>query len=48
MLSLIKDYDLPYKFPKEVVKEAQKYGDKINLEEAKIEWILEENIIFSQ
>ena len=35
MLSLIKDYDLPYKFPKEVVKEAQKYGDKINLEEAK-------------
>ena len=35
MLSLIKDYDLPYKFPKEVVKEAQKYSDKINLEEAK-------------
>ena len=35
MLSLIKDYDLPYKFPKEAVKEAQKYGDKINLEEAK-------------
>lgn len=35
MLSLIKDYDLPYKFPKEVVKEAQKYGDKINLEDAK-------------
>ena len=30
MLSLIKDYDLPYKFPKDVVKEAQKFGDKIN------------------
>ena len=30
MLSLIKDYDLPYRFPKDVVKEAQKFGDKIN------------------
>lgn len=30
MLSLIKDYDLPYGFPKDVVKEAQKFGDKIN------------------
>ena len=30
MLSLIKDYDLPYRFPKDVVKEAQKVGDKIN------------------
>ena len=30
MLSLIKDYDLPYRFPKDVVKEAQKIGDKIN------------------
>lgn len=35
MLSLIKDYDLPYKFPKEVVKEAQKYGDKINFNDVK-------------
>lgn len=35
MLSLIKDYDLPYRFPKEVVKEAQKYGDKINLDDVK-------------
>ena len=32
MLSLIKDYDLPYKFPKEVVKEAKKYGTSINSE----------------
>lgn len=30
MLSLIKDYDLPYRFPKDVVREAQKFGDKIN------------------
>lgn len=30
MLSLIKDYDLPYRFPKDVVKEAQSYGEKIN------------------
>lgn len=30
MLSLIKDYDLPYRFPKDVVKEAQKFGDIIN------------------
>lgn len=30
MLSLIKDYELPYRFPKDVVKEAQKFGDKIN------------------
>lgn len=30
ILSLIKDYDLPYRFPKDVVKEAQKFGDKIN------------------
>lgn len=30
MLSLIKDYDLPYRLPKDVVKEAQKFGDKIN------------------
>ena len=30
MLSLIKDYELPYRFPKDVVKEAQKFGDKID------------------
>lgn len=30
MLSLIKDYELPYRFPKEVVKEAQEFGNKIN------------------
>lgn len=31
MLSLIKEYGLPSTFPKEVVKEAQKFGDKIDL-----------------
>lgn len=30
MISLIKDYELPYRFPKEVVKEAQEFGNKIN------------------
>ncbi len=35
MLSLIKDYDLPYKFPKEVGKEAKKYGTSINSEDIK-------------
>ena len=30
MLSLIKEYRLPSKFPEPVVKEAQKYGDKID------------------
>ena len=30
MLSLIKQYDLPSKFPKPVVEEARKYGDKID------------------
>ena len=35
MLSLIKDYDLPYRFPKEVVREAQAYGTKINEDDIK-------------
>ena len=35
MLSLIKDYDLPYRFPKEVVREAQSYGTKINEDDIK-------------
>ncbi len=30
MLSLIKEYELPYKFPKEVEQEAKEYGDKID------------------
>lgn len=30
MLSLIKQYELPYKFPDEVVAEAKAYGDKID------------------
>lgn len=35
MLSLIKDYELPYRFPKDVVKEAQKFGDKIDIRNIK-------------
>ena len=35
MLSLIKDYDLPYRFPKAVVKEAKKYGTKIDQNDVK-------------
>ena len=35
MLSLIKDYDLPYRFPKEVVREAQAYGTEIDKEDIK-------------
>ena len=35
MLSLIKDYELPYRFPKDVVKEAQKFGDKIDIRDIK-------------
>ena len=30
MLSLIKEYNLPYTFPEEVVEEAKKYGNKID------------------
>ena len=30
MLSLIKEYDLPSTFPKQVVQEAKRFGDKIN------------------
>ena len=35
MLSLIKDYDLPYRFPKAVVKEAKKYGTTIDQNDVK-------------
>ncbi len=33
MLSLIKEYNLPYTFPEEVVEEAKKYGNKIDEKE---------------
>lgn len=37
MLSLIKEYDLPYVFPKAVVNEAKSKGNKINEKDIKIE-----------
>lgn len=35
MLSIIKEHNLPYKFPEPVVEEAKKFGTEINPEEAK-------------
>ena len=35
MLSLIKDYDLPYRFPKAVVKKKKKYGTTIDQNDVK-------------
>lgn len=35
MLSLIKQYELPSKFPEEVVEEAKRYGNKINQQDTK-------------
>ena len=35
MLSLIKEYDLPYVFPKAVVNEAKSKGNKINEKDIK-------------
>ena len=47
MLSLIKQYELPYKFPEEVVKEAKAYGDKINPEDINGRKDLRKDIIFT-
>ena len=47
MLSLIKQYELPYKFPEEVVEEAKKFGNKINIEDIKNRKDLRSNIIFT-
>ena len=35
MLSIIKEHDLPSKFPEQVVEEAKKYGRKINEKDIK-------------
>ncbi len=47
MLSLIKEYDLPYKFPKEVVEEAQSKGNKIDESEIKNRVDARHKIIFT-
>ncbi len=47
MLSLIKQYELPYKFPDEVVAEAKAYGDKIDPSDLPIRRDLRNDIIFT-
>ncbi len=47
MLSLIREYDLPYKFPIEVELEAKKIEDKVNIEELKNRRDLRNEIIFT-
>ena len=47
MLSLIKQYELPYKFPEEVVSEAKVFGNKINPEDLKNRKDLRQDTIFT-
>ena len=47
MLSLIKQYELPYKFPEEVVQEAKTFGNKINSEDIKNRKDLRQDVIFT-
>ena len=47
MLSLIKEYKLPYKFPDDVVEEARKFGNKINLSQTQNRRDLREEEIFT-
>lgn len=47
MLSLIKQYELPYKFPEEVVAEAKAYGDKIDPSDLPRRRDLRNDIIFT-
>lgn len=47
MLSLIKEYNLSSEFPEEVIKEAKKYGDKIDPKDIKNRIDLRDNIIFT-
>ncbi len=47
MLSLIKQYELPYKFPDEVVQEAKAYGNKIKEQDIEGRKDLRKDIIFT-
>ena len=47
MLSLIKQYELPYKFPDEVVADAKAYGDKIDPSDLPRRRDLRNDIIFT-
>lgn len=47
MLSIIKEYKLPARFPEDVVEEAKKYGDKIDKSDIKNRRDLRDKIIFT-
>ena len=47
MLSLIKEYSLPSEFPEEVIKEAKRYGDKIDESDIKNRIDCRKDIIFT-
>lgn len=47
MLSLIKEYDLPYKFPEEVAKEARAVEQEVNLKDMENRVDLRNDIIFT-
>jgi len=47
MLSLIKQYELPYKFPEEVVDEAKAFGTKINPKDLANRKDLRQDIVFT-
>ena len=47
MLSLIKEYELPYTFPDDVVAEAKSYGNKIDKSDIKNRVDLRDDIIFT-
>ncbi len=47
MLSLIKEYKLPARFPEDVVEEAKAFGDKIDMKDAKHRVDLRDKIVFT-
>lgn len=47
MLSLIKEYKLPAKFPEDVIEEAKSFGDKIDMKDAKNRVDLRDRIVFT-
>ena len=47
MMSLIKEYDLPSRFPEDVIAEAKSFGDKIDLSDLKNRYDLRDKNIFT-
>lgn len=47
MLSLIKEYKLPARFPEDVVEDAKAFGDKIDMKDAKNRVDLRDRIVFT-